>query len=82
MGRTAGAIALAAVLATMLGCADSTEFKLAAHQRQTQASGVEGLRVGDTAPAVKLEYLKDGKTYDLENSFGNRPTVLIFGSYT
>ncbi len=82
MGRTAGAIALAAVLATMLGCADSTEFELAAHQRPTQASGVEGLRVGDTAPAVKLEYLKDGKAYDLKDSVGKRPTVLIFGSYT
>ena len=82
MGRTVRAIALAAVLAGMLGCSESTGSELAVLQEQPQSNRGEGLKVGDTAPAVKLEYLNDGKTYDLEDSFGKRPTVLIFGSYT
>ena len=64
--------------ATMLVSAESSNSE---EQRRRQSRG-PALKVGDKAPAVKLEYLRDGKTYDLKESFGKRPTVLIFGSYT
>jgi len=79
MVRKIGAIALATMLtATMLVSADSSDLE---GQRRRQNRG-PALKVGDKAPAVRLEYLSDGKTYDLKQNFGKRPTVLIFGSYT
>ncbi|MCH8979969.1 MAG: hypothetical protein IH945_12120 [Armatimonadetes bacterium] len=79
MVRTAGAIALVAILTgTLLASAESSDPDT---QRRRQSRS-QALKVGDKAPAVMLEYLRDGKIYDLKESFGKRPTVLIFGSYT
>lgn len=40
------------------------------------------LRVGDRAPDVKL-YSPDGQTtFQLRERIGNRPLLLVFGSYT
>lgn len=79
MLRTVGAIALATMLtATMLATADSSDLET---QRRRQSRG-PALKVGDKAPEVRLEYLSDGKIYDLKRNFGKRPTVLVFGSYT
>ena len=40
------------------------------------------LKVGDTAPDVELLSL-DGKTpFALKDSIGNKPLVLVFGSFT
>ena len=79
MVRTVGTIALATMLtAAMLAAADFSDLD----GQRRGLSRVPALKVGDKAPAVKLEYLRDGKTYDLKQNFGKRPTVLIFGSYT
>ena len=79
MARKAGAIALATMLAAgMLATNGSSDTEL---QRRRQ-SRAPALKVGDKAPDVKLEFLSDGKMYDLKKNFGKRPTVLIFGSYT
>ena len=44
---------------------------------------VEGaLKVGDKAPEGLLTHLEDGKAVALTESIGQRPLVLIFGSYT
>lgn len=40
------------------------------------------LKVGDRAPDFTLKQLNSGKTFTLSSNFGQRPTVLIFGSYT
>lgn len=79
MGRTVGAIALAAILvATPLASSGSPDTD---EQRRGQRRPAAP-KVGAKAPSVKLEYLSDGKIYDLGKSLGKRPTVLVFGSYT
>jgi len=40
------------------------------------------LKVGDAAPDVELRALKDGKRETLASHFGEKPLVLIFGSFT
>jgi cytochrome oxidase Cu insertion factor (SCO1/SenC/PrrC family) len=45
----------------------------------TRAEGA--YKVGDRAPDVELRTL-DGATLHLAERFGERPTVLIFGSFT
>lgn len=41
------------------------------------------LKVGQKAPTFKLEYLnKENKHFDLKESLGKKPVVLVFGSYT
>ena len=40
------------------------------------------LKEGDKAPNFKLNILHSEKTFELKSNFGERPTVLIFGSYT
>ena len=82
MVRKIGVIALAAIsTAAVLVLLDSEDGPSVAEQERWQ-NRLRAPNVGDKAPAVKLEYLSNGKTYDLEDNFGRRPTVLIFGSYT
>lgn len=40
------------------------------------------LRVGDTAPDVRLISLDGQSTFFLHDHIGSRPLVLVFGSYT
>lgn len=40
------------------------------------------LRVGDTAPDVQIAVLDGRSTFHLHERIGQRPLVLIFGSYT
>ena len=40
------------------------------------------LKVGDKAPDGVLKELQDGKSVSLQENIGDRPLVLIFGSYT
>jgi hypothetical protein len=40
------------------------------------------LRVGDRAPDVKLYSLDGQTTFQLRERIGNRPLLLVFGSYT
>ena len=40
------------------------------------------LKEGDKAPNFKLNILHSEKTFELKSNFGERPTILIFGSYT
>jgi len=79
MVRKAGAIALAAMLAAVMLATDGPSNSDVQRRRQSRAPA---LKIGDKAPDVKLEFLSNGKIYDLKKNFGKRPTVLIFGSYT
>jgi hypothetical protein len=40
------------------------------------------LQVGDPAPDVRLHRIEDGAAVSLAESFGGKPVVLIFGSFT
>ncbi len=55
-------------------------LSLALAQRQGPRQG--SLQVGVPAPDFNLKVLKSDRTFKLSSNFGERPTVLIFGSYT
>ena len=63
-------IALTVALTTVLAVAGSA-------QRRGQ-----GVSVGNPAPKFELKSLHSEDVFRLEDNFGKRPTVLIFGSYT
>jgi hypothetical protein len=39
-------------------------------------------KVGSSAPDFELTYLASDKTFKLSDNFGQKPTVLIFHSFT
>jgi len=42
----------------------------------------DGLEVGSAAPSLTLKSREDGQPVTIGETSGDRPTVLIFGSYT
>ena len=44
--------------------------------------GAGHLQVGDVAPDFELQYKKSKETVQLSSFRGEKPVVLIFGSYT
>lgn len=51
-------------------------------QRSRRPSSYRSLKVGQYAPTFTLASPDGKETFDLRDSCGKRPVVLIFGSYT
>lgn len=62
--------------ALVLGVAGVAALAVSAQRRG------QGVPVGSPAPAFALKALHSEDVFRLEDNFGKRPTVLIFGSYT
>lgn len=58
---------------------------MATAQRQGQdlrATQGQGIKKGMKAQTFKLDLLEQGKEFDLAKHIGEKPVVLVFGSYT
>ncbi len=49
---------------------------------QNQRGADHGPSIGQEAPQIRLTLLKDDAQFDMASNYKQRPTVLIFGSYT
>ncbi len=52
------------------------------NQQQGRGTAENGLKAGQLAPTFTLQSLDGKETFDLREHRGERPVVLIFGSYT
>ena len=74
---------MTAVQAIMQGGEETTQQRPARRGRRGQRGPEEGaLKVGDEAPTFKLKSLDGESETDLAEFKGEKPVVLIFGSYT
>ena len=76
------AIACLLALAGLVALAQMAEAQRQRGRRKGDFRVPDKIKVGDTAPDFRLKSLDGKQTVELSSFKGDKPVVLIFGSYT